>query len=142
MARKTRVLMIISILIFVAIVFFVYVAVYNKPHVDVYKSSPGISLTSDIIVEDFENNETLANSKYLEQIIQVTGTISEVVITKDKGVIVLNASNALGNVMCHVSASEHQKINALKKGQEITMKGICTGYLMDVILVKCVIVEF
>lgn len=142
MARKTRVLMIISILIFVAIVFFVYVAVYNKPHVDVYKSSPGISLTSDIIVEDFENNETLANSKYLEQIIQVTGTISEVVITKDKGVIVLNASNALGNVMCHVSASEHQKINALKKDQEITMKGICTGYLMDVILVKCVIVEF
>lgn len=133
--------MILSILVVVVLGVFIYFALYNKPHINVSKSSADISLTSKTIIQDFESNETIANSKYLEQIIEVTGAISDISLTKDKGIIVLGEPSSFGSVMCHLSAEENQKINTFKKGQQITIKGICTGYLMDVILVKCIIVE-
>ncbi len=141
MTRRTRVLMIISILVIALVAVFIYLVVYNKPHVDVSKSSADISLVSNTIVEDFEKDENQANAKYLEQIIQVTGTISELSTENDKGIVVLGTSDSFGSVMCHLSSKESQKIKTLKNGQQVTIKGICTGYLMDVILVKCVIVN-
>ncbi|GAA4271587.1 hypothetical protein GCM10022258_08810 [Aquimarina gracilis] len=133
--------MIISILIVMLVGAFVYYTLYNKPHIDVAKSSPNISIASNTIVNDFEEDENRANVKYLEQIIEVTGTIIETSITNGKGVVVIGAADTFGSIMCHLSHEENEKIWTLNKGQQITIKGICTGYLMDVILVKCVIVD-
>lgn len=142
MTRKTRIIVIILILIISLIGTFVYTAVYNKPHIDVSKSAPNISIESSVLLDDFLNDETQANSKYLDQIIQVNGLISEITANKDgNGIITLSNENSIGSIICHLSTEESKKISDLKKGQNISIKGICTGYLMDVILVKCVIVN-
>ncbi len=141
MTRKARIKIIISILIIVLVGTLISMSLYNKPHTDVAKSSPNISLASKTLLDDFENDENLANSKYLEQIIQVSGTISELSVSKGKGIVTLGNKDSFGNIMCHLSAKENEKMTALEKGQSITIKGICTGYLMDVILVKCVIIN-
>lgn len=113
--------------------------VYNKPHINVAKSKSDKYVSAKTLLADFEANELKANTEYLEQIVEVTGVISELSIHKNKGIISLESQEAMGSVLCHLSMDETAKMTTLKQGTTITIKGICTGYLMDVILIKSVI---
>ena len=62
--------------------------------------------------------------------------ISETRIEKEKGIITLKTNDDFGSILCHLSAKSTKKMDKLKVGEIVIVKGICTGYLMDVILVK------
>ncbi|PWG05450.1 OB-fold protein [Polaribacter aquimarinus] len=132
---------IIAILVIGIVGALVAYKMYNKPHVNVAKVSSDITLTANDIINDFSSDENKANTKYLEKIIEVTGVVSEVKIENGKGIISLKTNHDFGSILCHLSDKETKKINTLKEEQVIKIKGICTGYLMDVILVKCVIIN-
>lgn len=133
----------IVIVIFVLLVIgaFVGYKMYNKPHVNVAETNADILTTANKIIKDFSSDETTANVKYLEKIIELKGVVSETKKEKEKGIITLKTNDDFGNVLCHLSEISTEKINSIKVGQNITVKGICTGYLMDVILVKCEIIN-
>ena len=120
---------------------FVAYKMYNKPHVSVANSKSEISLTADKILNDFSLDEKLSNLKYLGKIIEVKGVISEINIEKEKGIITLETNDDFGSILCHLSEETTKRMSVLQEGQVITVKGICTGYLMDVILVKCEIIN-
>ncbi len=141
MTRKIKMVTLFLILVVASMGLYIYLELYNKPHVDVSRSSPNISVDSSIILKDFEDSEADANTKYLEKIVQVTGVISELNTNKGKTIVTISGQNTFGSIMCHLSPEENIKADHLKEGQNITIKGICTGYLMDVILVKCVIIN-
>ena len=126
---------IIGILVLGIIGAFIVYKTYNKPHVNVEEASADISITADKILNDFSSDENSANLKYLDKIIQVNGVISEINI--EKGIITIETNDDFGNVICHLSEEASRKISGLQEGQIIVVKGICTGFLMDVILVKC-----
>lgn len=111
----------------------------NQPHVDVSKTEADINISGIILLEEFETDETKANTKYLEKIIEVTGTIGSISIENGNQIITLKEENAFGSIICHSSNNEDFK--NLKENDIVTIKGICTGYLMDVILIKCVIIN-
>jgi DNA/RNA endonuclease YhcR with UshA esterase domain len=111
--------------------------IYNKPHVDVANTKPDISLTANKILNDFSSDENEANTKYLEKIIEVKGVISGMKTEKGLGIISLKTNDDFGSLLCHLSEESTTKMSNIKEGQIISIKGICTGYLMDVILVKC-----
>lgn len=114
---------------------------YNKPHVNVAETSSDITISTKALLEAFSSNETTANAKYLEKIIEVSGVVSEIKNEKGKGIVTLTNADSFGSVLCHLSLEATQKTNTIKEGQTITVKGICTGYLMDVILVKCELIN-
>jgi DNA/RNA endonuclease YhcR with UshA esterase domain len=114
---------------------FIAYKMYNKPHVNVEEASADISITADKILNDFSSDENSANLKYLDKIIEVKGVVSEINI--EKGIITIETNDDFGNVICHLSEEASRKISGLQEGQIIVVKGICTGFLMDVILVKC-----
>jgi DNA/RNA endonuclease YhcR with UshA esterase domain len=126
---------IIGILVLGIIGAFIAYKMYNKPHVNVEEASADISITADKILNDFSSDENSANLKYLDKIIQVNGVISEINI--EKGIITIETNDDFGSVLCHLSEEASRKISKLQEGQIILVKGICTGFLMDVILVKC-----
>lgn len=132
---------IIGVLILGSFGAFVAYKMYNKPHVNVEKASADITISANKILEDFSSDETTANTKYLEKIIEVKGVISDTKIEKEKGIITLKTNDDFGSVLCHLSTAATKQMSALKEGQTITVKGICTGYLMDVILVKSEIIN-
>ena len=129
--------LLIAILSIVIIVVFVGYKMYNKPHVNVADTKSDISLTANKIINDFSSDETAANKVYLDKIIEISGTVSELNTEKEKGIITLKTNNDFGNILCHLSKDATKKISSLKIGQTVSIKGVCTGYLMDVILVKC-----
>ena len=46
-----------------------------------------------------------------------------------------------GGVLCHLSQEATKQLRFFKEGETVTLKGICTGYLMDAILIECIIIN-
>ncbi len=114
--------------------------VYNKPHLNVKNEEPDFELTSDELFKQFSLDETTANTRYLNKIVQVSGKLAEI-SGNDQGntVLVLNTPSAMSSIRCTLSASQSTIIAELGEGMSVSLKGICTGMLMDVILVDCVL---
>jgi SAM-dependent MidA family methyltransferase len=65
--------------------------------------------------------------------------VTEVIINQDKTTsIKLDSDNMFGAIICNFNTEE---IKNIEEHESITIKGSCSGFLMDVILEKCTIVE-
>lgn len=139
--NRKKIIILISILAVIITVSYIAISMYNKPHINVAKTAPGVSITSQDLLSDFLTDENQANAAYLDQIVQVTGNITGLDTTDGNAIVTLSHKNSFGSILCHLPLEESEKMISLKEGQKITVKGICTGYLMDVILVKCVLIN-
>jgi hypothetical protein len=134
--RRISIVLIIGVL-----VFFIGYKMYNKPHLNVAQESADIRLTANMLLTDFSADETKANIKYLDKIIAVKGIVSRVDLESEKANITLRTKDDFGSVICYLIEDKSENRKPIKVGQAITLKGICTGFLMDVILVKCVVTD-
>jgi hypothetical protein len=131
----------ISLCVGLLIALFVIIKLYNKPHVDVEDSDADYITSIENIVSEFESNEEIANKKYLDKIIQVDGLITDITLADGNSTITLDSETSGKTVVCNMASSENIKVVGLEKGNKITVRGICTGYLMDVMLVRAIIVN-
>jgi len=134
----------IAIVVIVIIGVAVYYFVYNKPHRDILSEEAAFSLPASELYNAFTSNPDEANAKYLNQIVSVTGTVSDISsISNNEMKIVLSTDENMFGVACSFSDEEAEKARSLEEGNEATIKGLCTGYsgdeIMpgDVVLVKC-----
>lgn len=112
---------------------------YHKPHQNMNKAAAQIQLSATQLFSDYEVDEATANKKYLDKIMEVSGKIKEV-STDDKGMttLTLESGNDMFGIICQMdNLTKHNRTN-FKEGEKINLKGICTGVLMDVVLVRCV----
>lgn len=114
---------------------------YNKPHQGISDKSPEFKLDAKVLVADFDKDEKKANEKYLGKVVQVQGFVSEK--TKDNnGNYNLTLQGAdLAGIGCEFDPNYTESVASIKEGQQVTIKGICTGVLMDVVLVDCIVEE-
>ncbi|MBK8700792.1 MAG: hypothetical protein IPN29_15115 [Saprospiraceae bacterium] len=112
---------------------------YNRPVSSLSGSSADISLTPNDLLTAFESNETEANGKYLDKVIQVSGQVSKVEVSAGKTSVYLKTSNEMSSVICEMEDGFDPAMAST--GTNITIKGKCTGYLMDVVLVQAVVVK-
>ena len=112
---------------------------YNKPHQDMTKSTADLKLSSTQLFADFEENETTANVKYLDKIVEVSGRVKEV-SQDENGMtsLTLETESDMFGVICQLDNLTKHARTDFKEGEEVKLKGICTGVLMDVVLVRCV----
>ena len=113
---------------------------YEKPTADAGASAADLELPATELYAAFEADEAAANEKYLSRNLAVTGEVAQV-STTDAGVttVSLEAGGMLGGVSCELAPD--QDASALRPGQTTTIKGFCSGLLMDVVLNRCVIVN-
>jgi hypothetical protein len=109
-----------------------------KPHRNVESEQAVATLTATNLYNEFLNTESQANKKWVGKVIEVSGIISSVSESADYVSVNLKAATN-GGVNCSVLKTELGSGNQLKAGNSITIKGRCTGFLMDVNLVDCVI---
>lgn len=113
---------------------------FNKPHQDLSATAADYQVSATDLFGEFEMNEAGANAKYLNKIVEVKGTIQDSKPTDDGGLIlVLSNPGDLFGVNCSFQPESMQAAAALEKGREVKVKGICTGYLMDVNLARCIV---
>jgi tRNA_anti-like len=111
---------------------------YNKKPADVRKLSAKYELSAASLVDDFNKDEKAATVKYLEKVIAVTGKVSDVKLdATGQATVFLDSGDPLAGVTCSFYDEEAKSIKGLQKGATVTIKGNCTGKLMDVVLNKC-----
>jgi hypothetical protein len=110
----------------------------TKPHQNVEGEQAVATLTAENLYHQFVSTENIANKKWIGKVIEITGIISSVNETGNYISVNLAASPE-GGINCSVLKSEMEMPDMLKKGNPIVIKGKCTGFLMDVNMVDCVI---
>lgn len=134
---------IVAALVVVGIIAAVVVALYvfRKPIESVANQKADFTIQADSLLMAFESDENAANAKYLDKIIIVKGTIAEITSDTSGYTVILRDETSLSGVSCLLGKDQKEKAATLTLGQELTLKGICNGYLMDVVLNKGAIVE-
>ncbi len=109
---------------------------YNKPHRSA-ATETAVMLTAAQLADEYGKDEPAANKKYLGNAVQVSGTVSEVSVNQqNKPVVVLSGSDMSG-----VQCTMQEEKAGIKKGDHISIKGFCSGFLADVILDRCIVVQ-
>ncbi len=113
---------------------------YNKPHRNISKEAADFTTTSGALYTSFSENEDNANRQFLDKVISVRGRVVEVMnIRQNEVAILLEDGTGSGGVICTLDSAEIHKAGFIQKNQEVTIKGRCTGILMEVVLVDCFI---
>lgn len=102
-----------------------------------------VTVNAEQLLGEFNADEATAMAKYVgttERAVQVTGTIRSMGPTGDgKVTVVLETGDALAGIACEFAEADVPV--DWRAGAAVTVKGICTGLLMDVVLVRCSAVE-
>jgi hypothetical protein len=113
---------------------FMFYRIWYMPQRDV-ADEIAIVVDAQSLLSAYEANTNSANTLYLDKALEVTGVVGEIAKNQqDKPVVSLKTNSPLAGVRCTMK-DEVQ----LSVGQTVTIKGRCTGYLMDVTLVDCYI---
>ena len=90
----------------------------------------------------YSNYEDSANKKYLGKILEITGSVVEIENQQDTlFTILLGDTLQPGRISCLIDKKQNATAKNILLGDVLKIKGICTGYLMDVELNRCVIVK-
>lgn len=104
------------------------------------KQQPDYVVDATTLFAEYEADEDAANQKYLGKTIEVSGDVNHVDKTTDPVTISLETGALMGNLVCELSKTLAVDVTGIEEGENITIKGSCSGKLLDVILVNCIIV--
>ncbi len=127
-----------TLLALVSIAGLIFYYLYSKPVDSLENVKPSATLTADSIFQLFEQNEMKSNDLYLNKVISVSGKIQNVLADTSGVAITLQTSSGLFGVTCKMDETDLD-VSQYSEGQTVKIKGLCTGYLMDVILIRCVV---
>jgi len=113
---------------------------YHKPHTGVEGVKAMAHLDAVTLYGGFQKDETKADQQFVGQVLSVEGKVSQVSRTDSSMSLLLDCGNGSpGGINCSMARGESNKMPEPEKGAKITIKGRCTGFLMDVNMVDCVI---
>ena len=102
----------------------------NKSHVE----TKGV--TAEFVLKPaYDLDEAAADTKYLDKILEVKGNVKAINEVENGGSISLDTGNDMASVTCEFESKD--AVNGIKIGDEVTVKGFCSGKLMDIVLVRC-----
>jgi hypothetical protein len=131
--------------VFVALLLIV-IAIYfawNKPTKDIARTKPDYTVSARDLYGEFTTDENEANLKYLNKIVEVHGRIAEVSPQAARNInVILRDADEVSGVSCSLTLNQEKDTVRLKIGNNIKIKGLCSGLsLMDVELTRCSLVE-
>lgn len=126
MRKGFKIVLILGVIILITGSIIAY-RIFNKPHRDVSQEQ-GVQLSAQNLYDAFRTNEAEANKLYLDKAIQLKGEVAEITTNQDGNKVVnFKTSDPLFVINCTFKTDPGE----LKPGQNITFKGICTGYIPD-----------
>jgi hypothetical protein len=128
------------VMAFVIIVTGVVLYVFRSNPDSVKKFKPDFTLTAREITSAFEEDENNANKLYLVKVILVKGIVKEVTTSDGENIIIYLDGTLTGGVSCLFKLDEISGME-IKPGDTLSIKGKCTGFILDVVLTKCCLVK-
>ncbi len=131
-----RILIILGVGLIFGLGAFYYVM--NKPRPSMETMKVDNIATSVELLAAFKSDENAANAKYLNKTIQVSGVVKEANTKENVTTVYLEADDMMSSVICELDKySKHPRTN-FTAGEKVVIKGICSGFLDDVVLDRCI----
>jgi hypothetical protein len=113
---------------------------FNLKNTDMAKARPDYIITATDLQREFEVDEASASKKYINKVLEVKGIIASSKSTgKNALTISLTTGNELSLVSCACPAISDT--SGFLPGKEITLRGSCSGFLLDVQLNNCAVIN-
>ncbi|MBI1194026.1 MAG: hypothetical protein GC205_12780 [Bacteroidetes bacterium] len=110
----------------------VYVFVVNKPHTNVAKAEAAYEGSATGLYAEFQADAAAAGTRYAGKVVQVRGVLVEIGGTDGSINLQLEAGNPMGGGLTAALAdSENTAAAALEPGQEVVVRGECSGLDQD-----------
>jgi hypothetical protein len=113
--------------------------IVNKPVASLENKKPDVEVTAHKLITDYEADEKTANDAYLGKVVQVSGKVAAIGVEEGKTKIQLETENPISMIICELENGN--EAGSVKVGDEVHIKGMCTGYLSDVIIVQASLVK-
>ena len=113
---------------------------YNKPHQSAAGESSDLSIDADSLYHQYPSDEKIADQKYMGKVISITGKLTDIQHSGNAEIWILSAQRDGGGVNCQLFAGTKPDPEP-QPGDAVTVKGRCTGFLMDVNMADCVPVK-
>jgi hypothetical protein len=114
---------------------------FNRKPADITNIKPQVIVSVDSIIAAYENDEAKANAQFLGKTILVNGIVAEMNNQHDTLLNVILGNDGLHNVSCLLNSEQLENFKKYSVGKPLSIKGICTGFLADVELNRCVIMS-
>ncbi len=137
-----KLIYILSIIVLLFLSGFLFFNFINQKVQTTQKTESVITLSADnlskeiILIEDLKRFD-----HFIEKAIQIKGIIKKIESNGNGYTVVLNSENKKINILCKLQVDQNEKIGDLIIGDTITIKGIYKGYLIDMILLNCIITK-
>ncbi|MDP2337684.1 MAG: hypothetical protein Q8N05_14815 [Bacteroidota bacterium] len=135
---------IILVLVLIVVGAGIGLKMFFKPHADISKLDAEYKVEATAIMDEFQKDENAATLKYSEKPIEINGKL----VAKNKlpnGTDLLVLENEMEGISCQLdsnwAAANPQVIQALETGSQVTVKGVCKGFLMEIKVSPAVVVS-
>ena len=131
--------------IFVALLVFLgvgYVIITNLPQSNIRSKQADDTISAIELFNAFESDETSAVANYQNKVLRVKGTIGDAYQDESGApVIIFEDDQGSEIVLATLEQSEARAVEEYKVGNQIEIKALCTGKIVEVILSKGLIEE-
>jgi len=135
MSKKTGIIILFVVLAFLA-AFIVWKYTFRKSETNAASKKTDFYLDASTLLQEYENNEDSANIRYLDKVIVVTGIVESITRDSLSVSLYLKQKDAISGVICSFDRNALDPVT-IQAGTTVKVKGICAGYLMDVVINKC-----
>ena len=127
-----------SIIVLAGILFGLYK--YNLKPKDLQRVKPDYVITATDLLKAFESDENTASTTYIGKVVEVSGILQSVKTGENNNLsIALKTGSDLSSVICTLPGNSDPSDFSI--GEQITVRGECSGFLMDVLLNNCSVVK-
>ena len=124
---KQKKIIIAGIILFIVVALAAIWYVFNVKFSDINDEKPTYSIKALDLINEFKKNDSIANLKYGEKIIAVTGLVTAIE-SADSTVNVKFGDTITGSYAIFAFQKQHlEGAKSIKKGDSITIKGSCSG---------------
>ncbi len=105
------------------------------------KAHTEVSLTTNELIKQLNKGEREHLDQYIEKAIEIKGTLYKMTQKRNTYSLLLKGSTSDTLVLCEMQQDQNLLISELKIGEEVIVKGTLKGFLMDAILLNCIVLE-
>lgn len=139
MKKKNNILYILITLLLLVNGYYYVIPYFTNSNKNLELVAYEASINSNDLIDSYLISEAETNELYSGKIIEVSGFVKEVTFLNNRNTVILYSQHKTSGVICDIHPSQIEKVKNLKEHQKIVVKGICKGFLKDVVLLNCYI---
>lgn len=115
----------------------------GEPYTSMPVTGEGIKITASDLYQAYLDDEVAADELYRDKLLEVTGEVAVSRNVLGTFYVILGQESLfeVWGIQCAMRDARDPGLYELEKGDEVTIRGYCDGYRVDVVLKECVLKE-